>query len=221
MKTSRSALRRFPKRGHFDRQIVDAILDEGLLAHVAFEYDGRPTIVPTLHARAGDNVLVHGSSAGRLAKACRRSGGIEVCLSVIILDGLVMARSALQHSVNYRSVILYGRMTELSSDRLEAFEAFMEGVIPGRWSEVRPPTRSELKATAVFALPIQEGAAKIRQGDPEDLEEDAGLEGWGGVLPLRLVASPVITDPSLRASAARVPEHVLRLVERFAPNSQP
>jgi nitroimidazol reductase NimA-like FMN-containing flavoprotein (pyridoxamine 5'-phosphate oxidase superfamily) len=193
------------------------VLDAGFVAYVGFQLDGQPAVIPTLHARVGDRVLIHGSSASRLVTAVRAQGELDVCLNVTIVDGIVMARSALQHSINYRSVVLYSPAREITDPpgRIEALEAFMEGVIPGRWPHVRPPSPSELKATGILALPIREGAAKVRGGGPDDLEEDADLDGWGGVLPLRLVAEPPITDSSLPGPERPVPEHVMCLAERL------
>ena len=202
MKTERTKLRRLPKRGAHDRDTIDAILDEALVAHLAFVHDGRPAVIPTLHARVGDEVYVHGSAASR---ALRELGaGIEACLEVTLVDGIVLARSAFHHSINYRSVVLYGtaRPIEEPAERERALEAFTERLVPGRWADVRPPTRKELKATSVLALPIREGSAKVRSGPPVDDEEDYALDAWAGVVPLRLQTLPPEPDPRLRPGIA-------------------
>lgn len=198
MLTSRTKLRRLPARGAHDRPAIDAILDEALVGHLGFVHDGRPAVIPTLQARAGDEVYVHGSSASR---ALRNLGaGLEACLTVTLIDGLVLARSAFNHSINYRSVVLYGTARPLAGDEKErALEAFTEKLVPGRWADVRWPTRKELKATSILALPIAEGSAKVRTGPPGDDEEDYALDAWAGVVPLRLQAGEPEPDPRLRA----------------------
>jgi nitroimidazol reductase NimA-like FMN-containing flavoprotein (pyridoxamine 5'-phosphate oxidase superfamily) len=198
MKTPRTKLRRVPKRGAHDRETIDAILDEALVAHLGFIHDGRPAVIPTLHARVGDEVLIHGSAASRALRAL--TDGLDACLTVTLIDGLVLARSAFHHSMNYRSVVLYGRARPLTgAPQLEAaLEAFTEKLVPGRWADVRWPTAKELKATAVLALPIAEGSAKVRTGPPIDDEQDYALDAWAGVVPLRLSPGAPVPDPQLR-----------------------
>jgi nitroimidazol reductase NimA-like FMN-containing flavoprotein (pyridoxamine 5'-phosphate oxidase superfamily) len=198
MKTPRTKLRRVPKRGAHDRETIDAILDEALVAHLGFIHDGRPAVIPTLHARVGDEVLIHGSAASRALRAL--TDGLDACLTVTLIDGLVLARSAFHHSMNYRSVVLYGRARPLTgAAQLEAaLEAFTEKLVPGRWADVRWPTAKELKATAVLALPIAEGSAKVRTGPPIDDEEDYALDAWAGVVPLCLSPGAPVPDPQLR-----------------------
>jgi uncharacterized protein len=207
LKTPRTKLRRQPKRGVHDRATVDAILDEALVCHLGFAHEGRPAVIPTLHARVNDEVLIHGSAASRMIRAL--TGGIEACLTVTLIDGLVLARSAFHHSINYRSVVLYGtaRPVTTHEDRERALHAFTEKLVPGRWAGVRPPTRKELKATAVLALPITEGSAKLRTGPPVDDDEDYALDAWAGVVPLALTARPPEPDPLLRPGID-VPAHV-------------
>lgn len=210
MLTERTRVRRVPKRGSHDRATIDAILDESLIAHVAFVHDGRPAVIPTLIARDGDDVLLHGSSASRTLRALR--AGAEACVEVTLVDGLVLARSAFHHSVNYRSAILYGtlRAVDDPQQRTRALEAFTEKLIPGRWAHVRRPSAQELKATAVLAMTIEEGSAKVRTGPPNDDDEDYALDAWAGVVPLRLAAAAPEPDPQLRAGIA-IPDHVRAL----------
>ena len=183
-----------PKRGFHDRETVDAILDEALISHVGFVHDGKPAVIPTLHARVGDEVLLHGSAASRMLRTL--SQGVDVCLTATLIDGLVLARSAFHHSMNYRSVVLYGQARPLAGDdRVEqALEAFTEKLVPGRWDDVRWPTPKELKGTAVLALPIVEGSAKVRTGPPIDDEPDYALDVWAGVVPLALVRGEPVPD---------------------------
>jgi uncharacterized protein len=189
-----------PKRGVYDRAPIDAILDEALVAHLAFTgEDGQPYAIPTLHARVGDEVWVHGSSASRTLRTLGR--GARACLTVTLIDGLVLARSIFNHSVNYRSVIVLGeaRAVTDADDKRAALAAFAERVAPGRWADARPPTLSELKATSILALPLDETSAKVRTGPPVDGEADHELDVWAGVVPIRLVRGEPVSDPTLRA----------------------
>jgi len=197
-----------PARGEYDRATIDAILDEALVAHVGFAVDGQPYVTPTLHARVGDSVYFHGSSASRTVRAL--AAGAPMCLTVTLLDGLVLARSAVHHSVNYRSVVVLGQAEaiEQPEEKANAIEAFAEHLIPGRWGEVRPPTAQELKAIQVLALPLTEASAKLRTGPPVDDEEDYAMDAWAGVIPLNAVAGEPLADLRLAAdtplsSAAR------------------
>lgn len=198
-------MRRMPARADYDRETIDAILDEALVAHVGFAAEGQPYVIPTLHARVGDSVYFHGSSASRTVRTL--AAGAPVCLTVTLLDGLVLARSAVHHSVNYRSVIVLGQATaiEATSEKMAAIEAFTERLIPGRSDEVRPPTAKELKAIQVFALPLSEASAKIRSGPPVDDEEDYALDAWAGVIPLQTLAGEPVDDPRLAESVALSP----------------
>jgi uncharacterized protein len=208
MLTQRTRVRRNPKRGHHDRPTIDAILDEALIAHVAWVHDGRPAVIPTLIARDGDDVLIHGSSASRTIRGLR--DGLEACVEVTLVDGLVLARSAFHHSINYRSVILYGTLTEVP-DKERALEIFTEKLIPGRWDHVRWPTPKELKGTAALSMRIEEGSAKIRTGPPIDDDEDYELDAWAGVVPLALTIGAPQPDPRLR-EGIELPEHVRSLL---------
>jgi nitroimidazol reductase NimA-like FMN-containing flavoprotein (pyridoxamine 5'-phosphate oxidase superfamily) len=185
----RIRIKREPQRGRYDRETIDAILDEALICHLGFEVDGQPYVIPTLHARVGDQVYVHGSAASRMLRELASS--IRVCLTVTLVDGLVLAKSVFNHSVNYRSVVLFGTATLVDSDqKLAALEALTEQLAPGRWSEARQPTAQELKATWILTLPIEEASAKVRSGPPEDEPEDLDLPVWAGVVPVHLAAEP-------------------------------
>jgi nitroimidazol reductase NimA-like FMN-containing flavoprotein (pyridoxamine 5'-phosphate oxidase superfamily) len=201
--SERVRLRRKRERGSHDRAVIDAILDEALIAHLGFaDEDGQPFVIPTLHARMGDLVYLHGSAASRALRAL--AAGAPVCLTVSLLDGLVLARSAMHHSANYRSVMLLGeaRGVEGRDEKLAAFEAIVEHIVPGRWADVRPPSETELRATAVLALPIDEASAKVRTGPPVDDEEDYALSAWAGVLPIASVARAPVADERLAAEIA-------------------
>jgi nitroimidazol reductase NimA-like FMN-containing flavoprotein (pyridoxamine 5'-phosphate oxidase superfamily) len=198
LKTDRVTVRRFPKRGVYDLATVGAILDEGLVCHVGFVLDGQPFVIPTAFARKRDVVYIHGSAASRMLRTVREA--IPVCITVTLLDGLVLARSAFNHSMNYRSVVIVGTASEVVGDeKLEALELISEHIIPGRWNEIRYPTETELKATLVLKVPITEASAKIRTGPPVDDEEDYALTCWAGVIPLRFVALPPVPDARLAA----------------------
>lgn len=195
--TSRTTLRRLPDRGRFDRRTVYAILDEALNCHVGFVADGQPFVIPTIHARVEDHVYVHGSAASRMLKTLK--GGVPVCLTATLLDGLVLARSAFHHSMNYRSVVVLGDAQAVTdeTEKWDALEAIVEHVAPGRWAEVREPSAKEMAATLVLRLPIEEASAKVRTGPPIDDEEDYALDCWAGVLPMRLVPGTPVPDPRL------------------------
>lgn len=195
--TARTKLKRLPKRGVFDREVVNTILDEGFICHVGFVIDGQPFVIPTGYARAGDKLLIHGSQASRMLREL--SAGIDVCVTVTLIDGLVLARSAFHHSMNYRSVIVFGRaqLVEHRVEKIAALRALSDHMIAGRWDDVREPNEEELKLTTVLALPLAEASAKIRTGPPLDDEEDYGMKVWAGVIPLRLIANQPIADPRL------------------------
>ena len=195
--TKRTTLKRLPKRGVFDRESVYAILDEGFICHVGFAVDGQPFVIPTGFARAGDSIYIHGSQASRMLRNLEK--GVDVCLTVTLLDGLVLARSAFHHSMNYRSVVVFGQATlvEDHDEKLDALRALSEHIIPRRWDDVRQPTDEEMKMTTVLRLPIEEASAKVRVGPPLDDEEDYALPVWAGVVPLQLVAGEPVADPRL------------------------
>jgi hypothetical protein len=192
-------LRRKRERGSYDRAVIDAILDEALIAHLGIvDEGGQPFVIPTLHARSGDVVYCHGSTASRTLRAL--AGGASACLTVTLIDGLVLARSAMHHSANYRSAMLIGQATlvEDLDEKRAALRAVVEHIVPGRWEDVRAPSANELRATAVLALAIEECSAKVRSGGPLDDEEDYELPAWAGVIPLASLARAPEPDPRLR-----------------------
>ena len=183
----RIRIKREPQRGRYDRETIEAILDEALISHLAFTVDGQPFVIPTLHARVGDIVYVHGSAASRMLRELE--GGAPVSLAATIFDGLVLAKSVFNHSVNYRSVVLFGTARP-AEDKRASLQALTEQLAPGRWNEARQPTEQELKATSILALPIDEASAKVRTGPEEDEPEDVDLPVWSGVVPVHLAAEP-------------------------------
>ena len=205
--SERVRLRRKRERGSYERETIDAILDEGLIAHLGIVEDGQPLVVPTLHARAGDVVYLHGSAASRTLRVA--ASGAPVCLTVSLIDGLVLARSAMHHSANYRSAVLLGqaRPVEDPDEVLAGFEAIVERIVPGRWRDVRQPTAKELRATGLVALGIDEASAKVRTGGPIDDEEDYALPAWAGVIPLSLHAGEPQPDVRL-AAGTEIPGYV-------------
>ena len=207
--TPRTTLKRLPKRGSHEREVIDRILDEGFICHVGFVVDGQPFVIPTGYARVDDRLIIHGSQASRMLRALGQ--GIDVCVTVTLIDGLVLARSAFHHSMNYRSVIVFGRARVIDdrAEKLQALFALSEHMIPGRWKDVREPSEEELQQTTVLSLPIEEGSAKIRTGPPLDNEEDYALPVWAGVIPLKVVAETPISDPRLPAKTP-IPDYAAR-----------
>jgi hypothetical protein len=198
-RTERTTIKRLPTRGSYDREVIEAILDAGLVCHVGFVADGQPFVIPTVYVRVGERLYVHGSAASRMLLAARQM--IPLCVTVTHLDGLVLARSAFHQSVNYRSVVVLGAATEVVAreEKLRALEALVERVAPGRWREVRGPSEQELKATRVLVLPVSEASAKVRSGGPLDDEADYALPCWAGVIPLRTIAELPVPDARLPA----------------------
>ena len=207
--TNRTTLKRLPRRGNYDRELINRILDEGFICHVGFFADSQPFVIPTGYARVTDKLFIHGSQASRMLRTMGQ--GIDVCVTVTLVDGLVLARSAFHHSMNYRSVVIFGRATVVNGreKKLEALLAFSEHMIPGRWADVRQPNERELQSTTVLSLPLTEASTKIRTGPPLDDEEDYELPIWAGVVPLRLVADPPVDDPRLKAEIA-APDYARR-----------
>ena len=204
--TSRNRVRRLPARGAYDRATVYSILDEAIVCHAGFVVDGRPFVIPMTYGRRGDTLYLHGSVASRILRSL--SGGIDVCVTVTLLDGLVLARSVFHHSLNYRSVVVFGTASEVVSaeEKLDALEALTEHIAPGRWAATRGPSDAEMKATTVLAIPLSEASAKIRKGPPVDDEDDYGLPVWAGVVPLKLTADAPVPDDRLHAEASPLPD---------------
>ena len=207
--SDRVRVRREPERGVYDAQTVHAILDAGTVCHLGYVVDGQPYVVPTLYGRAGDRLVVHGSTASR---ALRTGSSLSVCVTVTLLDGLVLARSLFNHSANYRSVVVLGQATVVAEeDKVAALRVLTEHVVPGRWDEARAPHDKELRATALLWLDLAESSAKVRTGPPEDETEDLALDVWAGVLPLEVSAGFPVPDPALRPGI-EVPVSVRRWV---------
>lgn len=206
-KTSRNKVKRHPERGAYDASIIYPIVDEALICHVGFVQDNQPYVIPTLHARQGDTILLHGAKSSRLLRHLEAGG--EVCITITLLDGIVLARSVFSHSINYRSAVLFGKGQPILDDdmRMQALEAFTERLLPGRWQDARPPNAVELKQTTVVAVPIESASAKVRSGPPKDNPDDLDLPVWAGVLPLRQVCDAAIADTQLRAEI-EVPEYI-------------
>src|SRR5246127_1475260 len=186
--TERTRVVREPQRGVYDRETIYRILDEGMVCHVGFSVDGQPFVIPTLYARVGDAIYFHGSAASRMLRGA--AGGMPVCITVTLTDGLVLARSVFNHSMNYRSVVALGTATLIGEpgEKLTALRAFTEKLIPGRWEDARQPNEQELKATSILKLPLNEVSAKVRTGGVEDDGADYALSVWAGIIPLRLGA---------------------------------
>jgi hypothetical protein len=195
----RTQVRRLPKRGQYDPAVIHAILDEGFLCHVGFVHEGSPVVLPTSYGRSGDTLYIHGSAASRMLKTLEQ--GVPVSIAVTLVDGLVLARSAFHHSINYRSVVIFGTAVAVTDpvEKNEALRLFTEQLIPGRWDEVRQPAPQELKGTSVLKIALDEASAKVRTGGPIDDEEDYALPIWAGVLPLKTVAGEPVDDPRLNS----------------------
>ncbi|GAA4743095.1 pyridoxamine 5'-phosphate oxidase family protein [Nocardioides endophyticus] len=197
-RTDRTTLKRYPERASYDRDLIDPILDEALVCHMGFVVDDQPYVIPTLCARVGDFLYLHGSSASRALRTMSKAP--RVCVTASLMDGLVLARSAFFHSVNYRAVVVLGAVTEVedAAEKELALEAFTNALVPDRWSDVRRPTEKELKATKVLRMPLDEVSLKTRNGPPADEEADLALDAWAGVIPLEVRALPAVPDPALR-----------------------
>jgi nitroimidazol reductase NimA-like FMN-containing flavoprotein (pyridoxamine 5'-phosphate oxidase superfamily) len=194
MPTARSKVKRHPERGDYDRATIDPILDEALICHVGFVIDGQPFVIPTIHARDGDILYIHGSPGSRMLRTVKE--GVDVCVTVTLLDGLVLARSVYNHSMNYRSVVVLGRAHEVTDrdEKLRAMRCVVDQVVPGRWDDARQPNEAEIKGTTILAISLHEASAKIRSGPPTDDEADFGFPVWAGVIPLELKSSPPLPD---------------------------
>jgi hypothetical protein len=200
--TDRSRIKRKPDRGLYDRETIYQILDEALICHLGFVEDNQPYVIPINFARVGDTIFLHGAIASRLLKHI--GAGHALCVEVTLVDGLVLARSVFNHSINYRSVVLFGsgRLVEEDQAKLAALEAITEHLIPGRWREARLPNAKELKATSVVSIKIEDGSAKVRSGPPGDDEADYALPVWAGVLPLQEMALPAVPDERMAQDIA-------------------
>ncbi len=208
--SARTRVKRVHDLAAYDRTTIDAILDAALVCHLGFERDGQPFVIPTLHARIGDRLYVHGSAASRTVRAV--SEGIPACVTVTLLDGIVLARSVFEHSINYRSVVVLGTATTVTDpdEKNAVLEAFTEKLLPGRWADSRPPTRKELKATGVLSLPLDETSAKVRTGGPDDDDTpDAELDVWAGHIPLIVRALAPVPAPGLKPGVT-VPPYAKR-----------
>jgi nitroimidazol reductase NimA-like FMN-containing flavoprotein (pyridoxamine 5'-phosphate oxidase superfamily) len=207
-KTARTTVRRLPQRGRYDRDLVYSILDEARVCHVGFAVDGQPWVIPTIHARVDDTLYLHGATANHMLRSL--ADGVEACVTVTLVDGLVLARSAFHHSMNYRSAIVFGRATRVGDvdEKTRALHALVDHVVTGRAAEARPPNASELRSTLVLRLPIVEASAKVRTGGPIDDDEDLSFPVWAGVVPCRTVFDQPIPEAGVTRP---VPGYVARL----------
>ena len=211
--TERTTVVRHPERARYEKEVVEQILDKALICHFGFIVEGQPYVIPAIHARRGDRLYLHGSGASRMLRTLRE--GVPMCVTVTLLDGLVLARSAFKHSMNYRSVVVLGVATEVTdaAEKRAALKAIVEHVVPGRNEEARPPTESELGATMVLSILLEEVSAKIRSGPPADDELDYQWPCWAGEIPLRLTALAPVSDPRLHRSV-EAPEYVKSYVAK-------
>jgi uncharacterized protein len=197
--SARTNVKRHPERGAYDRATIDAILDEALICHLGFVVDGQPFVIPTIHARDGDVLYVHGSPGSRMLRNAKQ--GLDICVTATLLDGLVLARSVYNHSMNYRSVVVLGRAHEVTDreKKLQAMHRVVEHIVPGRWQDARQPNEGEIKGTTILAMSLEEASAKVRTGPPTDDEADLDLAVWAGVIPLALQASAPVADEGATA----------------------
>jgi nitroimidazol reductase NimA-like FMN-containing flavoprotein (pyridoxamine 5'-phosphate oxidase superfamily) len=203
--TKHSKVRRIPNRGHYDKETIYPILDEGFVCHLGFIFEDRPFVIPTADGRSGDKIYLHGSSVSRMMRELSKS--VDVCITVTLVDGLVLARSIFHHSMNYRSVVILGKaiLLEDEEEKILALKAFSDHVLPGRWDDVRQPSKKELKATSVLSVEIVEASAKVRKGDPVDDEEDLNIDTWSGTIPLTLTAGNAIPAANLQEGVLPAP----------------
>jgi uncharacterized protein len=216
IRTDRTSLRRKQDRGVYDRNIVNSILDDGFICHMAFVDHDQPLTLPTIYGRDGDRLLIHGSRAGRMLRTVANS--LRVCVTVTLVDGLVLARSARMHSVNYRSVVILAMAKEILDpvEKTRALRHILEHILPGRWEEVRPPTTAELKETSVLQIPIKEGSAKIREGPPIQVSLDSEYLVWSGEVPLKTIAQDPIADARTNEGVL-IPPHLNQFLRRWTP----
>ncbi|MEZ4512637.1 MAG: pyridoxamine 5'-phosphate oxidase family protein [Chloroflexota bacterium] len=211
-KTDLNRVRRLPDRGHYDKETIYPIIDEAYICHVGFVVEERPFVIPTIHARQGDTLLLHGATTSRMLKTIQ--SGCPICVTITLLDGLVMARSVFHHSMNYRSVVLFGQghIIEDPAAKLEALYTFTEKLIPGRWDDARQPYDNEAKATTIVAIPIDSASAKVRTGPPGDDDEDYALPVWAGVIPITQRLGTPLDDPRLTPGIA-VPDYLNQYIK--------
>lgn len=207
-KSDLNKVKRIPDRGHYDKKTVYGIVDEALICHVGMSINGRPVVIPTIHARQGDNILLHGATTSRMLKHV--ASGAELCITITHLDGLVLARSVFHHSMNYRSAVLFGKgqLIENPDEKMEALRIFTEKLIPGRWDDARIPAPKEAKATHIVTIPIDTASAKVRVGPPGDDDEDYALDVWAGVLPMRTTFGGLTPDPQLK-DGVELPQYLV------------
>jgi nitroimidazol reductase NimA-like FMN-containing flavoprotein (pyridoxamine 5'-phosphate oxidase superfamily) len=212
--SKRTELRRIPDRGSHDRKTIDSILDAGFLAHVGFCFDGQPFVIPTLYGRDGERLYLHGSAASRMLRELET--GIAACVTVTLVDGLVLSRSAFDHSMNYRCVVAFGTSRKITDpeQKVKSLRVISEHLIAGRWADVRGPSEKELKATTVLEFSIEEASSKVRSGPPLDDESDYRLPVWAGVLPLEIKSRPPIPDDKL-VEGITLPDYVRRYDARL------
>lgn len=209
--TAKNRVKRLPNRAVYDKEVIYKIIDQAIICHVGFVQESQPFVIPTLHARIEDSVLIHGAATSRLMK--HAAVGNELCITITLVDGLVLARSAFHHSINYRSVVLFGQGSIINEreEKLRALRIFTDYLMPGRWADVRPPTETEMKATTIVSMPIELASAKMRQGPPGDDAEDYQLDVWAGIVPIRQHVDQPIADPLLK-DGVEIPENVQRYV---------
>ena len=212
-KTERNQVVRVPNRGIYEREEIYHLIDSALICHIGFAQGDQPFVIPTLHARRGDELLLHGATTSRLIQHAQ--AGHNLCITITMVDGLVLARSVFHHSMNYRSVVLFGQgyLIEGNDEKMAALEAFTEKLLQGRWEDARQPNTVELKATSIIAMPIESASAKVRTGPPKDDEEDYALPVWAGVLPIAPQFQPLQADPQLAADTP-VPGYLKRYIEQ-------
>jgi nitroimidazol reductase NimA-like FMN-containing flavoprotein (pyridoxamine 5'-phosphate oxidase superfamily) len=212
--SARATVRRLPERAEYGPDVIAAVLDAGVVAHVGISYQGAPVVIPMAYARVGETLYVHGSTASRIMRALKT--GDAMCITVTIVDGIVLARSAFNMSMNYRSVVVHGhaRLIKDPDERMTAFRAIMDHLVPGHWSQVRPPNEGELRQTLVVAVPLEEASAKVRTGPSEEEDEDQGSRAWAGVIPLSMAAGTPVADDDVPAGV-RAPSSVDRYGRSF------
>jgi uncharacterized protein len=197
VQSGRTTVKRHPERGAYDRATIDAILDEALISHIGFVHEEQPYVIPTIHARDGNTLYLHGSPGSRMLRDLKQ--GVEICVTTTLLDGLVLARSVYHHSMNYRSVVVLGRANEVTdrTEKLHAMQCVVEHVVPGRWHDARQPSQGELDGTTILAVALDEASAKVRSGGPADDKRDLDLDVWAGVIPLTLEPRAPVADNDL------------------------